>query len=300
MLTGTITALVTPMHLDGSIDYPSLAKLIEFQIEHDVSGIVIAGSTGESMTLTHNEKIELIKYSINQVDSRVKVIVGMAHTATADAISYTHQLNDISGIDYVMVLTPSYIKPTQEGMYQHFKQIAALSQKPIILYNVPGRTGIDLSDETILRLANDCPNIAGLKDATGDVARCNYLVTYKPEHFALYSGDDCTALPFILCGGNGVISVMSNLLPRQMSQMVTKALADNVEAAKELNHTLLELYEGLFVESNPIPVKWMLYHKNIISSPYLRLPLTLLSEKLQEKLKPVLTQVNDGIIYAQG
>lgn len=291
MLHGTITALVTPMTNNGEIDFVAFAQLIEQQISGGVTGLVVIGSTGESSNLTDDEKFALIHSAIKIINKRVKVIVGLGCINTPFAITCVNALNQIPGVDYIMALTPPYVKPTQEGLYQHFATIAKLSTIPIILYNVPGRTSCDLEDKTTLRLADDFPNIIGLKDATGNIARCCYLVKYKPKDFILISGDDATAMAFVLCGGSGVISVVSNLVPKQFSQMVQLALDGNIRDAIKINNQILELHSLLFIESNPIPVKWALYHEGILNSPECRLPLTTLSEPCQARILPHITRI---------
>ena len=276
MLQGILTAIVTPMFDNGEIDFISLKKLVENQISGGVSGLVVIGSTGESASLSHAEKLAVVQNVITENNSRVKIIVGVSQIATHEAQAWVEELNQIDGVDMLMLLTPAYVKPTQEGLYQHFKLLATKSVKPVILYNVPGRTACNLSDATILRLANDVPNIIGLKDATGDLARCCYLVKHKPKHFAIYSGDDATCLAFVLCGGNGVISVVSNVAPKIMSEMCHFALLGDKTEAILLNNQIMELHSLLFIEANPIPVKWLLCNHGIISSPMLRLPLTVL------------------------
>ncbi|MFN8770281.1 MAG: 4-hydroxy-tetrahydrodipicolinate synthase [Neisseriaceae bacterium] len=279
MLSGTITALVTPMKEDGSVDYESLESLVEFQIVNGVSGLVVLGSTGESLTLLMEEKFKIIDCVLNKNANRVKIIVGINLTNTSEAIICAKKINEISNVDYIMLLTPYYVKPTQDGLYNHFAEIAKISNKPIILYNVPSRTSCDLHDKTTLRLANDFKNIVGLKDATGDIARLCYLVKHKPQEFMLFSGDDATSLAFMLCGGDGVISVVSNLVPREMSRMCHFAISGDKLLAIEANNEIIQLYEDMFIETNPIPIKWSLYHKGLIKTPCLRSPLTTLSEK---------------------
>ena len=292
MLQGVITALATPMLANGEIDFISLTGLVQFQINNGVSGLVIAGTTGESATLSHLEKEAVILHVIGVVAKRVKIIVGISEIATRDALATINKLNQIGGIDYILVLTPAYIKPTQEGLYQHFLALSQASIKPIILYNVPGRTSCNLADDTVLRLASATNNIIGLKDATGDIVRCSYLIKNKPKDFALYSGDDATSLAFNLCGGNGVISVVSNLLPKQISQMIHYAIEGNCSTAIDLNKKLSELTSLLFIEANPIPIKWALYHNKIITCPNVRLPLTTLSQPLQVRLANTLDNCN--------
>jgi 4-hydroxy-tetrahydrodipicolinate synthase len=291
MLQGTITALVTPMLNTGEVDFNSLTRLVELQITSGVSGLVIAGTTGEASTLSFEEKKAVITHVIDLAAKKVKIIVGMSDIATSSALTTIDKLNKIEGIDYVLVLTPAYIKPTQEGLYQHFMAIATASQRPIILYNVPGRTSCNLADDTAIRLANASTNIVGLKDATGDMVRCSYLVNNKPSNFALYSGDDATALAFNLCGGDGVISVVSNALPKQMSQMIGHAIEGNKPAAIELNKQLSKLMGALFIEANPIPIKWVVFHSKIITSPSVRLPLVTLSKPAQVKIAGILNAI---------
>ena len=291
MLQGTITALVTPMLDNGEIDFISLTRLVEFQINNGVSGLVIAGTTGEASTLNAEEKKALISHVISVAAKRVKIIVGVSDIATSNALATIDKLNQIDGIDYILALTPAYIKPTQEGLYQHFMAIANVSSRPIILYNVPGRTQCNLADDTVLRLAEATSNIVGLKDATGDIVRCSYLVKNKPDNFAIYSGDDATALAFSLCGGDGVISVVSNVLPKQMSTMIVHAIKGNKDAAIDINKQLLDLIGTLFVEANPIPVKWAVFYNKIIASPSVRLPLTTLSQPVQVKLADLLNNI---------
>ena len=298
MLKGVITALVTPMINDGEIDYAALDRLIELQIAAGVAAVVSIGSTGEASNLDNDEKIAVIKHTIKQVNKRVKVIVGVGFASTQTATKFVDLLNRIDDVDYVMALTPSYVKPTQEGLYLHFAVIAKLCRAPIILYNVPGRTACNLEDKTTLRLAQDFPNIVGLKDATGDVARCSYLVKYKVPGFMLFSGDDATALAFMLCGGNGVISVVSNLVPFQFSQMAKAALAGDISSAIKLNNQVLELHRLMFVEANPIPVKWALHYVGVINSAECRLPLTTLTPASQEIIKPFLAEIMLGEKYA--
>ena len=278
MLQGILTAIVTPMLETGEIDFASLSVLVEKQINGGVVGLVVIGSTGEAASLSHAEKVAIIHHVIQVNNSRVKIVVGVSQIATNDALSWVEELNSMSGIDFILTLTPAYVKPTQEGLYQHFKLLAESSNKPVILYNVPSRTACNISDATVLRLANDVPNIVGLKDSTGDLARCCYLVKHKPKYFVIYSGDDATSLAFILCGGNGAISVTSNVAPEIMSNMCHAALLGDKSEAIRLNNQVMELHAALFIEANPIPVKWSLYNNGIISSPMLRMPLTVLSE----------------------
>lgn len=299
MLTGVITAIVTPMKDNGDIDFQSLGNVIDFQINSGVSGIVAIGSTGEASNLDNDEKIEVIKYVINKINKRVKIIVGIGFASTQTAVKFIDLTNEIPGIDYIMALTPSYVKPTQEGLYQHFATMAKLSTVPMILYNVPSRTACNLEDKTTLRLANDFSNIVGIKDATGDISRCCYLVKHKPANFILLSGDDSTAMAFMLCGGNGVISVVSNLVPSQFSRLAAFALNGQIQDAIKMNNQILELHRLMFVEANPIPVKWALSDLGLISFPDLRLPLTKLSQSAQDLIKPSLVQIMSEETYVR-
>ncbi len=288
MVDGVITALVTPMHENGDIDYASLNNLLEQQINSNVAAIVINGSTGESASLTSSEKLELINYVIKQVNNRIKVIVGIGYSGTKIALEFLAQLELIDGIYSYMILTPSYVKPTQEGLYLHFATMAKATNRSIIIYNVPSRTSCNIDDTTVVRLANDYNNIVGIKDATGDIARCTYLLKHKPDGFKLYSGDDETCLAFVLLGGNGVVSVTSNVIPRLFSNMINYALQNDVINAVQLNNKLSLISKLMFIETNPIPVKWCLKELGIINSSALRLPLTNLTLPSILKLKTVL------------
>ena len=284
MLKGLITAIVTPFTNDNAVDFAALDRLIEYQIAGGASGLVVIGSTGEALALDNEEKLIVVKHVINTVRKRVQIIVGVGFACTKSAANFVEILNNISGINYLLVSTPAYVKPTQEGMYQHCATIAKLSTNPILLYNVPSRTSSNIEDKTILRLANDFTNIVGLKDATGDISRCCYLVKYKPKDFMLFTGDDATAIAFMLCGGDGVISVVGNIAPRLFKKLCDYALNGQASDAIKINAKLLELSQLMFIESNPIPIKWALFIQNIINTPMLRLPLTPLSKESQNKV----------------
>ncbi len=291
MLKGCITAIVTPFFEDGSIDYQSLTKFTEWQINSGVSGLVVVGSTGEAAALTDSEKLAVIRHVVEVNRGRVPLIVGSGTAATAMTLEFIDEVNQLSGIDYLMCLVPYYVKPTQNGLYQHFAAVAQHSKFPVILYNVPGRTACNLADDTVLRLARDFKNIIAIKDATGDLKRCTYLMAHKPEHFILLSGDDFSAVAFMLAGGSGVISVASNIRPSQFSQMCTHALAGERDAALAINRQLLSLYDALFCESNPIPVKWALCQEQQIAYGTLRLPLTELSSSYHNRFRDILEQI---------
>lgn len=297
MLKGMITALVTPMDESGAIDFVSLENLVNQQIKAGVAGLVIAGTTGEAALLNDDETYTLINKVIAINQSRVKIIIGLSSASTKFSCDYINNtLNKIKGVDYILVLTPYYIKPTQDGLYQYFMEIAKNSIHPIILYNVPGRTSCNLHNSTVIKLAQNCSNIIGLKDATGEIDRMIELVAHKPREFLLYSGDDETSLQFMLNGGDGVISVISNIIPEKFSEMCRFALniqqdQRNQAKATALNNEIIELSELLFIESNPIPVKWALFAMDKIKSPMLRSPLTVLLPVNQKKIMPVLEKV---------
>ncbi|MBI3144014.1 MAG: 4-hydroxy-tetrahydrodipicolinate synthase [Pseudogulbenkiania sp.] len=271
MLTGSLVALVTPMHEDGQVDFESLKRLVDFHIDNGTDGIVAVGTTGESATLRVDEHIAVVETVVKHAAKRVKVVAGTGANSTAEAIELAEHARQV-GADMTLSVVPYYNKPTQEGMYQHFRAIAESVDIPVILYNVPGRTVADMSNDTALRLAA-IPNIVGIKDATGDIGRACDLVLRAPQDFALYSGDDPTGMAFMLCGGHGVISVTSNVAPKLMSELCQAALAGDTARARAINDKLQGLHKQLFVEPNPIPAKWALQQMGQIPGG-LRLPLT--------------------------
>lgn len=275
-LTGSIVAIVTPMREDGALDLDALARLIELHIDSGTAGVVIVGTTGESPTVDYDEHCLLIKTAVELVRGRVPVIAGTGANSTSEAIELTAYAKEVGATSCLSVV-PYYNKPTQEGLYRHFRTIAERVDVPLILYNVPGRTGADLANETVLRLC-EVPGIAGIKDATSDMARHIELLRRLPaeRNFGFYSGNDDTALPYILLGGHGVISVTANVAPRLMADMCRAALAGDVAITRRLNNRLMPLSTRLFVEANPIPVKWALAEMGLIG-PALRLPLVSLS-----------------------
>lgn len=280
MIQGSLVALVTPMFEDGSVDYDALAKLIEWHIASGTDGIVSVGTTGESPTLSVEEHNAVIAFTVKTAAGRIPVIAGTGGNSTAEAIELTAAAK-AAGADASLQVVPYYNKPTQEGLYRHFKTIAEAVDIPIILYNVPGRTVADLKNDTVLRLAQ-VPGIVGLKDATGDLARGIDLLRRLPRvtngrEFAVYSGNDDSALALMLVGGAGVISVTANLLPREMHEMASAAIAGNVGAARAFNDRLMPLHQKLFCEPNPVAPKWALYRMGRMG-PGIRLPLTMLSE----------------------
>ena len=285
MISGSIVAIVTPMHEDGSLDFPGLRKLIDWHIAEGTDSIVIVGTTGESPTVTVEEHCELIKVAVEQSAKRVPIIAGTGGNSTAEAIELTRYAHDV-GADASLLVVPYYNRPTQEGMYRHFKTIAEAVDIPVILYNVPGRTVADMSNETILRLT-DVPNIVGVKDATGNIARGTDLLRLAPSTFAVYSGDDATAMALMFCGGHGNISVTANVAPRLMHELCVAARSGKTAEAIAINNKLLPLHNKLFVEPNPLPVKWALKEMGLISSG-IRLPLVGLSEEYHATVRTAL------------
>lgn len=289
MLQGSFVAIVTPMYEDGSLDIQALHRLIDFHINEGSDGIVIVGTTGESPTVDYDEHRELIKTTVDYVAGRIKVIAGTGANSTKEAIELTQAAKDL-GADACLLVAPYYNKPTQEGLYQHYKAVAEAVAIPQILYNVPGRTGVDLSNDTTLRLAQ-IKNIVGIKDATGSIERGTDLVLRAPKDFAIYSGDDATGMALMLIGGKGVISVTANVAPKFMSQMCKAAIAGNVKEACAINAKLFALHQKLFVEANPIPVKWVLNQMGLIDTG-IRLPLVPLSSSNHSVLLRAMQQAN--------
>ena len=286
-LSGSVVAIVTPMHEDGSLDLDAFRKLMDWHISEGTNGIVVVGTTGESPTVDCDEHHLLIKTAVEHGNRRVPIIAGTGANSTREAIELSAYAKQV-GADMSLSVVPYYNKPTQEGLYQHFRAIAEAVDIPQILYNVPGRTVADLSNETTLRLAQ-IPNVVGLKDATGNLERCSDLLWQIPAGFSVYSGDDATALAMMLLGGHGVISVTANVAPRLMHEMCAAALAQDIPRARELNNRLLGLHRHLFVEANPIPVKWALAQTKQIGNA-IRLPLTPLSETYFDRVLAAMSQ----------
>lgn len=287
MLTGSLVAIATPMFENGDLDFARLKKLVDWHIEQGTDGIVAVGTTGESPTVGVDEHLEVIRVVIEQAAGRVPVIAGTGANSTREAIHLTERAKSI-GADYALSVVPYYNKPTQEGLYQHFKAIAEAVDIPVILYNVPGRTSCDLANDTVLRLA-ELPNIVGIKDATGNIDRAVDLISRAPANFTLLSGDDATTLAFILLGGHGTISVTANVAPRLMHEMCTLARQGRISEARIINDRLQHLHRHLFVEANPIPVKWALAELGHIDKG-IRLPLTWLAESNQAAVRKALGQ----------
>ncbi len=282
MIKGSLVAIVTPMSDDGALDLDALRKLVDWHIAEGTDGICIVGTTGESPTVSFDEHCLLIRTTVEQVAGRVPVIAGTGANSTAEAIELT-ECAKAAGAQAGLSVVPYYNRPTQEGIYQHYKKIAESVDLPLILYNVPGRTVADMSNDTTLRLA-EVPGIVGIKDATGSMERAADLLRRAPKDFSLYTGDDASAMPFLLLGGHGVISVTANVAPKLMHEMCVAAFDGNLARARELNNALLPLHSKLFVEANPIPVKWACAELGLIPSG-LRLPLTPLSAGQHETLR---------------
>lgn len=287
MITGSLVAVVTPMHGDGSLDLDAYRRLIDWHIAEGTNGIVAVGTTGESPTVSPEEHCELIKVAVETAKGRVPVIAGTGGNSTAEAIELTHFARKV-GAAATLQVVPYYNKPTQEGLYQHFRKVAETCGLPVILYNVPGRTVADLANDTTLRLAQ-VPGIVGIKDATGDMARAADLLRRAPRDFAVYSGNDDSALSLMLLGGHGVISVVANVAPKLFSQMCAAALAGDLVGARRLNNQLLPLAFKLFAEPNPIPVKWALAKMGRMEAG-IRLPLVPLSAAAQPVVESALKE----------
>lgn len=282
MIYGSIVALVTPFDEQDQIDYVALRRLIEFHVDQGTNGLVIAGTTGESATLVKGEHAELIRRAAEMVAGRIPVIAGTGSNSTRQTIDLSREVAD-AAIDAYLLVVPYYNKPVQEGLYRHFAAIADAVDKPVMLYNVPGRTVADLLPETLARLANH-PNIFGIKDATGDMDRMKAHKDLLPDEFKYYSGDDFTTLEFLRLGGHGVVTVTGNVAPKQVSDLCKAAADGDFGKAADIDERLQPLNKALFAESNPIPVKWALYEMGLISAA-IRLPLTVYSERFHQQMK---------------
>ena len=289
MVTGSIVAIVTPMQDDGQLDLVRFKSLIDWHIREGTDGIVVVGTTGESPTVNFDEHKALIRLAVEHAAGRIPIIAGTGANSTPEAIELSESAKR-AGASASLSVVPYYNKPTQEGLYQHFRAIAEWVDIPQIVYNVPGRTVADLANDTTLRLAQ-IPNIIGIKDATGNIERGTDLVRRAPKDFAIYSGDDATGLALMLLGGKGVISVTSNVAPRLMREMCRAALAGDVVTARRLNEKLLPLHQKLFVEANPIPVKWAVAQLGLIGNG-LRLPMTPLSPQFYETVREAMREAD--------
>jgi 4-hydroxy-tetrahydrodipicolinate synthase len=275
-IQGSIPALITPMLEDGKVDYPTLRKLIDWHVAEGTDGLVIVGTSGESPTVNVDEHREILRVSVEQAAKRIPIIAGCGANSTAEAISLAKYAESI-GADAQLQVVPYYNKPTQEGLFQHFKAIAEATPKlPVILYNVPGRTVADLQHDTVLRLAQ-VPGIIGIKEATSNIERAQWLIRDLPKEFAVFSGDDATAVALMLCGGAGNISVTANVAPRLMHELCVAATQGKVQEAMRIQFKLMPVHKNLFVEANPIPVKWAMNRMGLCG-PTLRLPMTELSD----------------------
>ncbi|NRB67780.1 MAG: 4-hydroxy-tetrahydrodipicolinate synthase [Vibrio sp.] len=292
MFSGSIVALITPFNNDGEVDYVSLKKLVDFHVDAGSDGIVAVGTTGESATLTVEEHVKVVTKVVEFAEGRIPVIAGTGANATHESVTFSRLLNN-SGIAGCLSVTPYYNKPTQEGLFQHYKAIAEESDVPQILYNVPGRTAVDLLPETVARLA-EIDNIVALKDATGDLNRIAIHRELCGKDFILLSGDDSSGLDFVKQGGQGVISVTNNIAAEDMAKMMKLALEGKYEEAEIINQRLMLLHKNLFVESSPIPVKWAAHKMGLIAHGDLRLPLT----ELSENARPIVAQaMTEACIY---
>ena len=287
MLTGSMVAMVTPMNEDGSVDWDSLKRLVDHHVEQGTDAIVSVGTTGESATLSHDEHTEVISRTVKAVGGRIPVIGGTGANSTAEAISLTRGAKEV-GVDACLLVVPYYNKPPQEGLYQHFKAIAEAVAVPQILYNVPGRTAVDMHNDTTLRLAS-IENIIGIKDATNDVERGRDLIERSPDEFLVFSGEDGTACRLMLAGGNGTISVTANAAPNLMHRMCTAAVSGDADQASVLDEQLGDLHAAMFFESNPIPAKWAVQQQGLIGSG-IRLPLIPLSDQYHDSVRAAMSK----------
>lgn len=285
MLKGSLVALITPMNQDGSINYEQLHDLIDWHIENGTDGIVAVGTTGESATLPVEEHLAVIEATVKHVNKRVPVIAGTGANNTVEAIALSNAAEQ-AGADYTLSVVPYYNKPSQEGIYQHFKAIAEATSIPMVIYNVPGRTVVSMSNDTILRLA-EIPNIVGVKEASGNIGNNIELINSVPEGFVVLSGDDPTGLPFMLCGGHGVVTVAANVAPKLFADMCRAALEGDIATARRLNEQLIPIYNTMFCEPSPAAPKWGL---SLLGKcePHVRLPLVALTEAGQAKVQAAL------------
>lgn len=287
---GVYTALITPFNKDGSIDYGALKDLVEFQIQEGITGLVPVGTTGESPTVSHEENLKIIEEVVKQAAGRVPVIAGTGSNCTQEAIDMTKKAKDL-GADASLQVAPYYNKPNQEGFYQHFSTIADNCQLPIVVYNIPGRTGKNIETQTILKLAKH-PQIVAVKEASGDINQIMDIIANAPKDFTILSGDDNITYPFIALGGHGVISVASNLIPGTMARFVAAALKGDTETARKEHYRLLPLFKTMFIDTNPIPVKYaMTLLKNLKIEETYRLPLCPMSKEKKQTLKNTLKEL---------
>jgi 4-hydroxy-tetrahydrodipicolinate synthase len=288
-LQGTGVAIITPFKKNSEVDYDALGKLIDTIISNGVEYIVTLGTTGETPTLSKTEKQDIVKFTVEKINDRVPLVIGIGGNNTKEVIE---NLSDfpLEKIAAILSTSPYYNKPSQEGIFQHYKALAAASPKPVILYNVPGRTGSNISAETTIRLARECKNVAGIKEASGNMVQCMHILKNKPDDFLVVSGDDHVTLPLIACGTDGVISVAANCFPKDFSDLVRFALKNDFVNASKLQYKLLEGFDLLFAENNPAGVKAFLFEMNMIENEF-RLPLVPLSAAVHQKVKDFLSQL---------
>jgi 4-hydroxy-tetrahydrodipicolinate synthase len=289
-LKGCITAIITPFDKKLQIDYDGLEEIIEFQIKNGISGITPLGTTGESPTITDEERTRIIKTAIKKADGRVPVIPGTGSYSTEHTIKYTKEAEEL-GADAVLIVTPYYNKPSQEGIYRHFEAISKATDIPIIAYNIAGRTGVNIETTTLLRMSS-LNNIIGVKEASGNISQISDVIDQLPKGFTVLSGDDNITLPLMALGGKGVISVVGNLLPGRLSEMVRSALAGNMKKATQIHYKLMPIFKGAFIDSNPIPIKTAMRLSGMPSGGF-RLPLCNMTEQKEEKLRLILSKYNE-------
>jgi len=290
-ITGSIVALATPMLDDGAIDYPGLRRLVDWHVGQGTDCIVAAGTTGESPTVSVQEHLEIIRVCVEQAKGRIPIMAGCGANATAEAIELARRAKEV-GADCQLQVVPYYNKPTQEGLFQHFKAIAQAVDLPVVLYNVPGRTVADMQHDTVMRLAQ-VPGIVGIKEATGNIERAQWLIHEAPQGFGVYSGDDGTAVALMLCGGQGNVSVTANVAPKLMHELCVAAMAGKAHEAMAIQRQLLNLHKHMFIEANPIPVKWAVARMGLCGGT-MRLPMTPLSSQLEPLLESALRK--NGLI----
>ena len=286
MFKGAITAIVTPFRENGELDEESLRKLVEFQIKNKIDGIVPCGTTGESPTLDHEEHGKVVEIVVDAANGKVPVIAGTGSNSASEAIEMTKHAAD-AGADASLQVCPYYNKPTQEGLYRHFSAIAKAVDIPLIIYNIQGRTGVNMETSTLARLAKEYSNIVGVKEASGNIAQMMDVINELPKNFAVISGDDNLTLPLMVLGGKGVISVASNIIPKEMHELCEHALNGNFEKARKMHYELLPLFKGIFIETNPMPIKAALAMKGMIKEAY-RLPMCEMKPDSREKLRQIL------------
>ena len=291
---GTGVALVTPFKKDGEVDYSALEKLVEFQIQNGVNYLVVQGTTGESVTLTDQEKISVLQFVIEINKERLPIVLGIGGNNTNSVIEQIHQFSNYK-IDGILSVSPYYNKPSQEGIYAHYKALSKASSLPIILYNVPGRTSSNISPDTTLKLANECENIVAIKEASGNLEQIMQIILHKPDGFLVISGDDALTLPHLAIGGDGVISVVANAFPKRFSTMVSSILKGDLDLAKQKHYELFEIIKYLFADGNPGGIKYVLKLINICEDN-MRLPLVNINEKTANKLYELVASIDDTLV----